>query len=435
MPFEDRYGLPFTTTSEAAARAYCEGLDLLLSAWPGTAAAFDRAIAADPQFALAHAARARVHFTYMAAKTAIAQAQQLVQRNGTERERSHVETLALGMSGQPAKSLTHALAHLEQWPRDAMILNLPLGAFGLYAFSGMADHDQARVDLCEKHARHYSEDWWFLTYRGWSHTENGNVAFGRKLTEQSLVIRRENANGAHALAHAMFEDGSAQDAEHFMADWLPLYAPDGLLHGHMAWHQALLALENGDTARALSIYAERIAPDVTRAAPLNAITDCASLLWRTMLADEVVSANLWQSLNTQAARTFPQAGVTFADVHMALIATATGNRAALDQRLAALDSRLADGKLAAGAVVPTVCRATAAFGDGDYTKCASLLEPIATDIVRIGGSHAQREMIEDMLLVALMRSGASAKARTLLDQRLHRRPSVRDSRWRATVVS
>jgi hypothetical protein len=42
-----------------------------------------------------------------------------------------------------------------------------LGAFGLLAFSGMADHDQARVDLCERHARHFAPDgWWFLTYGG-----------------------------------------------------------------------------------------------------------------------------------------------------------------------------------------------------------------------------------------------------------------------------
>jgi hypothetical protein len=37
--------------------------------------------------------------------------------------------------------------------------------------------------------------------------------------------------------------------------------------------------------------------------------------------------------------------------------------------------------------------------------------------------------VEDTLLVALMRSGEAAKARALLDRRLHRRPSPRDTRW------
>ena len=89
-----------------------------------------------------------------------------------------------------------------------MILSLPLGAFGLFAFSGMADHDGARVDLCERHKEDYGEDWWFLTYLGWSHTENGSVDTGRRFTQRALDIRRENGNAVHALAHAMFEDGS-----------------------------------------------------------------------------------------------------------------------------------------------------------------------------------------------------------------------------------
>jgi hypothetical protein len=52
---------------------------------------------------------------------------------------------------------------------------------------------------------------------------------------------------------------------------------------------------------------------------------------------------------------------------------------------------------------------------------------------RAGGSGAQRQIIDDMLLLALMRSGQSAKARDLLDRRLHRRPSQRDARWRRQV--
>ena len=51
----DRYGLPLTVASEAAAAAYRDGIDLLLAAWPGAADHLDRAIAADPEFALAHA--------------------------------------------------------------------------------------------------------------------------------------------------------------------------------------------------------------------------------------------------------------------------------------------------------------------------------------------------------------------------------------------
>ncbi|MFX7705243.1 hypothetical protein ABTJ74_19605, partial [Acinetobacter baumannii] len=64
MAFEDRYGLLLSTSSSEAAVAYREGVDLLLAAWTGAAEAFDRAIAIDPDFALAHIARGRIHTFY-----------------------------------------------------------------------------------------------------------------------------------------------------------------------------------------------------------------------------------------------------------------------------------------------------------------------------------------------------------------------------------
>jgi tetratricopeptide (TPR) repeat protein len=438
MPAQDRYGLPLTTGSDAAAAAYREGMDLLLSAWPGAATAFERAIDADPGFALAHIARARVYATYAevaAAKSLAAKARELAARNATPRERSHVETLALVIDGQPAKALACALGHLDKWPRDAIVMSLPLGAFGLFAFSGMANHDQARVDLCQRHARHYGDDWWFTTYLGWSLTENGDVTKGRQLSERAFGQRRNNANVIHALAHAMFEDGSATDADTLIADWLPSYNRAGLLYSHISWHQALAALEQGDAARALVIYTARIRPEVSAAAPLNVMTDGASLLWRLSVTGHPAPREMWDEVAVYADRTFPTSGNSFADVHAAIIAAATGNRASLDERIGELDARLVSGTLPSGPVVPSICRAVRAFSDGDYGTCASLLEPVARDVVRIGGSHAQREMIEDTLLVALMKSGDVAKAQSLLDHRLHRRLSQRNTAWRAGTVA
>src|SRR5262249_44468846 len=160
-----RYGLTISTSSQEAAAAYREGVDLLLSAWTGAAEAFDRAIAADPDFALAHIARARIHTFYQqgdVARQKAALARERVTRIGSEREKSHVETLALGIEGNLPAALASALKHIDAHPRDAIVMSLPMGAFGLFAFSGMADHDQARVDLCGRYAHHYGDDWWYL---------------------------------------------------------------------------------------------------------------------------------------------------------------------------------------------------------------------------------------------------------------------------------
>src|SRR5277367_6691201 len=56
----DRYELPLSTASSAARDAYVEGCEAKLTMYPGAIEAFDRAIAADPGFAVAHAARAHL---------------------------------------------------------------------------------------------------------------------------------------------------------------------------------------------------------------------------------------------------------------------------------------------------------------------------------------------------------------------------------------
>ncbi|MDF0522053.1 tetratricopeptide repeat protein [Bradyrhizobium yuanmingense] len=436
MGLEDRYGLPLSNSSHEAASAYRDGVDLMLAGWTGTAETLERAIAADPDFALAHIARGRVHAFYQQgdlARQKAALARELVMKRGSMRERSHVETLALAIEGRLPEAIASMLKHIDAWPRDAVVLSLPLGAFGLFAFSGMADHDRARHELCDSVAPHYGEDWWFLTMSGWAMTENGDVARGRAVTERGFNLRRDNAHAAHAVLHAMFEDGSIEDADRLVDEWLPAYDRSGILHGHISWHQALGALEHGDAARALAIYADVLRPTATQAPPLNVITDSASLLWRLSMYGHAVPKALWQEADAAAQKLFPKSSLSFADVHMALFAAATQNREALAARLAAIEQRLADGKLPAGPVVPAIFRALAAFADEDYRTCAQMLAPVLGEVVRIGGSHAQRELIEDTYIVALMRSGELPRARAVLDARLHRRPSFRDTRWQAAM--
>ncbi|RYE30677.1 MAG: tetratricopeptide repeat protein [Hyphomicrobiales bacterium] len=429
----DSRGLPISTGSEQAAAFYREGVDLLLSAWPQADARLDDAIAADPDLAVARAAQARLHAIRgesAAARAAIGEAVRIGQANATDRERSHIATIAFAVTGQPAKALEAALAHLDVWPHDVVIMSLPLGAFGLLAFSGRADHNQARVDLCERHARHFADDdWWFLGVRGWAHVENGTVPHGRRLTERALSLRRANANAAHALSHAMFEAGAAAEAEAYIADWLPSYDRTGIMHGHIAWHAALAALERGDPAGALAIYTENVQPSVTHALPLNVVSDSVSLLWRLKAYGHEVPTGLWEAAWTYASGFFDKAGHAFVDVHMGLLAAATGDTRGATVRIDALVRLVEAGTLAAGPVVPAICRAALAFAERDYELCARILEPAASEVVRIGGSGAQREIVEDTLLQAFIRDGQTEKARVLLENRLHRRPSHRDMTW------
>ena len=79
----DRYGLTLTTDSDIAAAAYNEACNLLLTLYPGAGGGFDKAVEADPTFALAHAGRARLlqlSGKIPAAKDAIALAKKMPRR-------------------------------------------------------------------------------------------------------------------------------------------------------------------------------------------------------------------------------------------------------------------------------------------------------------------------------------------------------------------
>jgi hypothetical protein len=64
MP-SDRFGYPLTTPSDQAAEHYRRAVESMLSANFGAADALDAALQADPDFALARAAKARWLQLYM----------------------------------------------------------------------------------------------------------------------------------------------------------------------------------------------------------------------------------------------------------------------------------------------------------------------------------------------------------------------------------
>src|SRR5215471_9368727 len=207
MTIEDRFGLPLTTASASAVADYTAAVDLMLSANVGAEPLLDRALASDPDFALAHIARARLlqmQSRLPEAKAAATAARALADQL-TPRERAHVEIVALSVDGNGPEAMRRLERHVTEWPRDAVPLSLALGVFGLLGFSGRIDHHEAQLALLESLAPHWGEDWWFLTYLGWARIELGDVVRGMAEVERSLAGNGRNAYGAHALAHGYFE--------------------------------------------------------------------------------------------------------------------------------------------------------------------------------------------------------------------------------------
>jgi len=50
-------------------------------------------------------------------------------------------------------------------------------------------------------------------------------------------------------------------------------------------------------------------------------------------------------------------------------------------------------------------------------------------VIRLGGSHAQRDVFEETRIEAHARAGNLETAKAILEERLDRRPNGRDTRW------
>jgi len=433
MSTTDRFDLPVNSSSAAAVADYVAAVDLLLSANIGADALLERAVAVDPDFALAHIARARLlqlQARMGEAREAAARAQVLADRV-SPREQRHIEAIALAIGGAAAPALAMVRAHAAEYPRDAMPLSLALGVFGLLGFSGRRDHHQAQLALLEELAPRWPEDWWFTGYLGWAQIETGAVAAGTRLVERSLALNPRNAHGAHQRVHGYFEAGDAAGGANFIEHWLMGYERAGQLHCHLSWHLALFELARGNGERARAIYVDNIRPAVALSAPMLSLADSASFLWRWRIYEAAPPLDeAWAEVIAHARRHFPKASLAFADLHAALAETATGDDEALRARIAGLEQLVRDGRLPPGDVAPALCTGTGALGRGDNESAARLLEAALAELPRIGGSHAQREVFEDSLIVAYRRSGQSAKADARLRSRLARRPSARDEAWR-----
>jgi tetratricopeptide (TPR) repeat protein len=428
---KDLWDLPLSTESPRAAEQYVLAVEKLLSANVGAEDALARAIDADPGFALAHAARARVlqmRGAVPEARTAAARAS-LLAPSATRRERGHIEAIALNLEPAMPRSLAHVLEHLRDYPRDGLVLSLTSGIFGLIGFSGRRDRNEAQLDLLDGLAVSYGEDWWFLNVHGFACTEADQLARGRRLVDRALGLNPRNAHAAHARAHVCYEANTSDEGAAFLRPFLADYDRTAQLHCHLSWHLALFALALGRPEDAWTLYDDHIRPVNSYGSALITLSDSVSLLWRCRLWDMERGAVAWSELRDFARRSFPAPSVAFADEHVVMASAAYGDHAGAAARIEELRRAEHEGRQPAGRVAADVAEAMAAFAQGHDDTVIQLLVPVLTDLVRVGGSHAQRDVFEETLLGAYLRSGRTEAAETLFRERLDRRPSARDRSW------
>jgi tetratricopeptide (TPR) repeat protein len=412
----DRYDLPLSTASSAARDAYVEGCEAKLTMYPGAIEGFDRAIAADPNFALAHAARAHVLLERgdaAAARASMAAANSLA-AGLSAREASHIAFFDLLVAGDAEAALAAVYAHLNTWPRDALVLATTAFTNGLIGSSGRAGQKRALLELLDGLAPSYGDDWWFTAHHGMAFSENGQRDAARPKIDRSLAQNPLNPWAAHARAHLCYEEGEANAARAFLASWLTTYPRDGLLYSHLSWHLALGDLEAGDAAAALRLFREAFSPDVHSGPPRGKVNDAVSFLWRWELAGHPRDAEAWRMMHDYADSAFPRAGAAFSDMHIALAQAVAGGDAALEARARQIDELARQGRYPSGPLVPKVSHAFAAFERRDFAAAIDALESIVGELERIGGSRAQLDLVVLTLSKAYLGADRPDDARRLL---------------------
>ena len=323
-----------STASAAARDAYVQGADLALTLYPGAEDAFDRAIAADPGFALAHAGKAQVLMRQgnaAAARAALAAAKDLA-AGLPAREASHIAFFDRAFSGQTDAALTALHEHLETWPRDALVVATAANPNGVIGASGRIGQKRQVAVLMDGLAPHYGDDPWFLAYHAMALSEDGQLATARPMIERSVALRRNNAHAAHGYAHVCYESGERDTARAFLSPWLADYPRDGFFHGHLSWHLSLFELQAGDWDAALLLYQDAIVLDRHSGGPQQRMSDGAAFLWRSELAGHPRDAAAWAAMREYANAALPRPGSGLADLHVILAQAVAGDDAALDAR-------------------------------------------------------------------------------------------------------
>jgi tetratricopeptide (TPR) repeat protein len=425
MATTDRYGLPIATASAVAAARFQDGMDGLLAYGAGAEEAFAASLEADPGLAVAHAGVALLAVgrgDAATARAAVGKARDTV-AGASRRERQHVEALGALIGGETDRGLKLVDEHVAEFPRDALLVNQAGSAIG---FAGGSDREERRAAFLERLAPAYGDDWWFQSALAFTYHEIDRFDESRRLSERSLRQYPGNANASHNIAHICFETVDTDRGAAFLEEWLAGYDTRASFHCHLAWHLAMFELQRGRHARALEVFHRHIVGAVN---PRLAMIDGSALLWRFRLDGRPAEPEAWRRLANLAGRV-SRPGFVFGEFHAALAYAASGDHAALAKLRDGLRALGDKGHPIAGSVALPLVQGIAAFAAGDHASALGHFEPVEAEVHRIGGSHAQWEIVEETMVACYLALERYDDALRLVRRRLVRRPSPPDIRWR-----
>lgn len=420
----DAQGNALTLDSEAAGRAFDHVIEGFLKYRFDTSLRLKAFLAENPGapigqlMAAAFALLAYDRRTLPRVQTALDRAAALPMN---PREAAHHAALSAWAAGRPEEALTRWEAIVADAPRDLL-------AFRLHHFTAfwMGATDRM-LALVSRILPHWSPDvpgfGSVLACRCFAEEEAGHYITAERAGRAAVALDPADLWATHGVAHVLEMQGRrAEGIAWITAQQAHFDGGNNLMH-HIWWHQAMFHIQRGEHDAILDLYDTRfrnLASPVTAAVPDLYIDmqNAASMLFRLELRGVGVG-NRWDELAEKAAARVGDTLSSFTQPHWMMALAATGRDGAADAMEAALvEAASAPGTHATilrEAALPA-CRAARAHRAGRHADVLAHLRPALPGLYRLGGSHAQQEVLELLFLDSARRVGARADVALALER-------------------
>jgi tetratricopeptide (TPR) repeat protein len=390
-------------------------------------ASVDMALAAAPQMVMAHVLKAYLHLlgteplALPVARDCLAAATDLA---ATDRERGHVEAVRLLTEGR-WRSAGRVLEDVSiATPLDALALQ---AGHSIDFFRGdsrmLRDRIARALPAWSRSIPGYHA---LLGMHAFGLEETGDYAQAETQGRTAIELERRDTWAWHAVAHVYEMRNQPSEGLAWMSLDTDAWSQDSFFAVHNWWHRAVYHLELGELDAALQLFDGPVFG--RRSSVVLELIDASALLWRLALRGVDVGSR-YEAVAANWAPIAAAGNYAFNDLH-AMIAFVGAGRAQEQQAVLDTQRAVLDGDLAVAAdnleftrqVGHPATRAIQAFGQGRYAECVELLRPIRHVAHRFGGSHAQRDLLDQTLIEASRRAGFDALTTALVRERVALRP-------------
>lgn len=412
----------YAATGEEASMAALDAFAEDLLGYRSEIGRIVKAAEADPSCALANAWAAAL-WLLTETRKGHARAARFLDRAeaaaATERERLAVGSIRAWHAGDTATAGRLCAESAMRFPRDLVAVKL-----GQYHALNRGDAPSLlRLPLLAAAANDHVP--WLHGMLAFGYEECHRLAEAEGEARRAIELRRDEAWAHHALAHVLLAEDRAEEGIAFLAAVADTWeGRNPFIVTHNWWHQTLLLLDRDRTEEALALYDSRVFALEPSWGQIQA--GAVSLLLRLELHGVDVG-DRWQKLAPYLATPDQRHIEPFIDLHLVL-GLARAGHAETEAVLAGIADRAASAhdatRTAWAEVALPVARALVAFARGDHQGCVRDLSPVLPRLHEIGGSHAQRDLFEQILIASLLRAGRLAQAQRMLALRHALNPRV-----------